>query len=120
MHFSSKVSIWESILQTILSNFLIYLLFRSSQKKTTMTKLLFMSSGDRPASRQLTVACIAGRAAAAAVYCRDRLTLSAPVRCGAIGGGGRQQGADASYYPAEAESVCFHSLIHSYDNTIGP
>ena len=37
---SGKVSIWGSILQTILSNFPIYFLFRSL-KKPTMAKLLF-------------------------------------------------------------------------------
>ena len=76
--------------------------------------------GDRPPSRQLTVASIAGRATAAALYCIYGLTLSAPVRCGAIGGGGGQQEVDAPYYPAETESVCFPSLIHSCDNTIDP
>ena len=74
----------------------------------------------RATGRQLTVASIAGRAAAAAPYCRYGLTLSAPVRCGAIGGGGGQPGADAPYYPAETESVYFPSLIHGYDNTIDP
>ena len=34
--------------------------------------------------------------------------------------GGGPQGVDASYYPTEAQSVCFPPLIHSYDNTIGP
>ena len=63
-----------------------------------MAKLLFHvkrrsakrhRKGDRPAGRQLTVASIAGQAAAAvALYCRYGLTLFAPVRCGAIGGGG--------------------------------
>ena len=59
-----------------------------------MAKLLFMLSAVRPVGvvratgRQLTVVSIAGRAAAAALYCRYGITLSAPVRCGAIGGGG--------------------------------
>ena len=44
--------------------------------------------GARPPGRQLTVASIAGRVAAATLYCRYGLTLSAPVRCGAIGEGG--------------------------------
>ena len=44
--------------------------------------------GDRQPGRQLTVASVAGRAAAAALYCRDGLTLSAPFRRGAIGEGG--------------------------------
>ena len=76
--------------------------------------------GDRPAGRQLTVASIAGRAAAA-LYCR--YGLHCLLRLGVLpsgGGGGGQQEADASYYLAEAESVCLPSLIHSYDNTIGP
>ena len=97
-----------------------------------MAKLLFhiwrrpagrRRKGDRPTGRQLTIASIAGRAAAAALYCRYGLTLSATVRCGAVGdggGGGGPQGVDASYYPAEAENVCFPCLIHSYDYTIGP
>ena len=97
-----------------------------------MAKLLFhvqrrpagrRRKGERPAGRQLTIASIAGRAAAAALYCRYGFTSSASVRCGAVGGGGiggGPQGVDASYYPAEAQSVCFPSLIHSYDNTIGP
>ena len=62
-----------------------------------MAKLLFhvkhrpagrRRKGDRLPGRQLTVASIAGRAAAAALCCRYGLTLSAPVRCGAIRGGG--------------------------------
>ena len=72
-----------------------------------MAKLLFhvwrRPAGRRrkgPAGRQPTVASIARRAAAAALCCRYGLTLSAPVRCGGIRGGGGQQGADASYYPA--------------------
>ena len=74
--------------------------------------------GDRSPGRQLTVASIAGRVAAAALYCTD---LHCLLWLGVVpsGRGGGEQGADASYYPAEAESVCFLSLIHSYGNAIG-
>ena len=126
---SREVSIGGSILQTILSHFLIYLLFRSSKKNLLRPNYFFMFSAGRPGGavratgRQLTIASIAARAAAAALCCRYGLTLSAPVRCGAVGGGGMgggPQGVYASYYHAEAENVCFPYLIHSYDYTIGP
>ena len=45
---SRKVSIWGSILQTILSNFPIYLLFRSFKKKLLWPNYFFMFSAARP------------------------------------------------------------------------
>ena len=92
-------------------------------KKPTLAKLLFHGrrrKGDRPPGCQLTVASVAGRAAAAALYCRDGLTLSAPFRCGAIGGGGGVAGDRCTLLPGRDRDVGFPSLIHSYDNTIGP
>ena len=62
----SKASTGVSILQTILSIFPIYVLFRSS-KKTTRLKLLFrvkrrsLGKGDRPAGRLLKIASTAER-----------------------------------------------------------
>ena len=50
--------------------------------------MLSDAQGDQLPGRQLTVASIAGRAVAAVLYLLDGLTLSAPVWCGAIGGGG--------------------------------
>ena len=56
---------------------------------------------------------------------RRRCTVDTDLHCllrlGVVSsGGGGLQGAAASYHPAEAESVCFPSQIHSYDNTTGP
>ena len=76
---------------------------------------------DRPAVSCLSPLLPGGRR-------RRRCTADTDLHCqlglgvvpsGGVGGGG-QQGADAPYYPAETESVCFPSLSHSYDNTIGP
>ena len=66
----SKASIGGSILQTILSIFPLYVLFRSSKKKHTRLKLLFhvkrrsargRRKGDRPAGRRLKTASTAER-----------------------------------------------------------
>ena len=73
--------------------------------------------GDRPPARQLTVASIAGRAAAAvALCCRNGLQLSAPVRCGAITGGGG--GSRGQMHPITRQTKRVSVSLHCFIVTI--